>query len=111
MHEFSLAESIFALARRATPAGATLRRVKVVAGPLRCIDREAMELAWSALTVSRHMPGIALDLRLTRWSLRCPKCGRGWESDELDECCPCGGICPAPVGCDELQVVSIEVDD
>lgn len=111
MHEFSLAEAIYGLARRSTPAGSTLRRVKVLAGPMRCIDRAAMEMAWSALTQARQTPGVALDLQLPKWSLRCPECRRAWESDELYDTCTCGCADPAPIGGDELQVISIEVDD
>lgn len=111
MHEFSIAEAICELAQRSTPAGCTLRRVKVIAGPMRCIDRTAMNLAWNALMRERCTPGVALDLELPPWSLLCPRCRRRWQSDALDTLCICGFDSPTPIGGDELQLISIEVDD
>ena len=111
MHELSIAGAILDLARRHQPAGSTLRRIRVVAGPLRAIDRDAMRLAWRCVTADAGLDDVAIDLDLVPWHLRCSACGREWESAELESTCSCGIVRPVIVGGDELHLQSIDVDD
>ena len=111
MHEFSIAQAILDLAQSHVPAGSILRRVHVLAGPMRAIDPLAMDLAWQALTtdVDPEPPRLALDLR--PWTVECAQCGERWTSATLECICVCGCRRTFPVGGDELQLTSIEVDD
>ena len=112
MHELSLASSILEIVRRSVPRGARLRAVRVVAGPMRGIDPDAMRFAWQSVTAGADEDGAALELDLRPWTLRCPECGSEWTSSQLECACgACGGNRAFPVGGDELQVVSIGVAD
>ena len=112
MHELSLARSILDIARRSLPCGAALRSVRVVAGPMRAIDPDAMNFAWRSVTGETGFDNVELELDVRPWTLRCPECGDQWTSPQLDGVCPtCGGSRAFPIGGDELQVISIEVDE
>ena len=112
MHEVSLASSILEIACRAVPRGARLKVVRVVAGPMRAIDPDAMRFAWQSVIVPNGHKGVQLELDLRPWTLRCPECGCEWTSEPLDcACAACGCNRAFPLGGDELQVLSIEVDD
>jgi Zn finger protein HypA/HybF involved in hydrogenase expression len=112
MHELSLASPILEIARRSVPRGARLRIVRVVAGPMRAIDSDAMQFAWQSVTADGGFEQIELELDLRPWTLRCPECGCTWTSKQLDcACAACGCNCAFPLGGDELQVVAIEVDE
>lgn len=107
MHELSIADAILDLARRNVPRGATLRSVRIIAGPMRGVDPQCMELAWQAIGQS----DVALRLSVLPWWMECADCGRRWAQPELAERCACGSSQVRPTGGDELQLVSIEVDD
>jgi Zn finger protein HypA/HybF involved in hydrogenase expression len=111
MHELSLSQSILEIARRNTPAGGVLRRVRLRAGPLRAIDRDAMETAWRAVTMVEGAEGVELDLTLEPYRLRCDGCGGEHEAETIEAGCAKG--CRGEqrlVGGNELQVTSIVVD-
>jgi len=111
MHELSLASSILEIARRSVPRGGRLRIVRVVAGPMRAIDPDAMQFAWQSVTADAGFERIELELDLRPWTLRCPECGSEWNSEQLDcACAACRCNRAFPLGGDELQVVSIVVD-
>ncbi len=111
MHEMSIAEAIWDLAHSQVPPGAILRIVRVRAGPLRAIEPQSMQWAWEALSGERGACDIALELTTLSWRMRCEACGRQWNAPEIAERCGCGSACIRLVGGDELQLVSIEVDD
>ena len=112
MHELSLASSVLEIARRSVPRDARLRVVRVIAGPMRAIDPDAMQFAWQSVTVEAGDENVQLELDLRPWTLRCPECGCAWNSEQLDcACAACGCNRAFPLGGDELQVVSIEVDE
>ena len=111
MHELSLASAMFDIVRRHVPEGTVLRRVRMVAGPLRSIEPLAMDFAWKAVTRDAGLGDVHLELRILPWKLRCPDCGRQWQEVELNHRCACGCGCAFPVGGSELQVTSIEIDD
>ena len=111
MHEMSIAQSIWELARKRVPAGAMLRRVHVRAGPLRALDPESMQWAWDALSAEAGASEVRLDLATPPWTMRCADCNRQWESSELADRCACGSHRVEIIGGDELQLTSIEVDD
>jgi Zn finger protein HypA/HybF involved in hydrogenase expression len=115
MHELSLAEAVFRLAQVRTPAGSQLKSVRVRAGAMRAIDPDAMQWAWHAVTVDAECTGrnpVRLELNLRPWLLRCPKCGREWDSSIVDAHCPaCRTVSGYPFAGDELLLESIEVED
>ena len=112
MHELSLASSILKIAHRSVPQGAQLLVVRVIAGPMRTIDSDAMRFAWQSVTAEAGDERVQLELDLRPWTLRCPECGCAWNSERLDcACFACGCNRAFPLGGDELQVVSIEVDE
>ncbi|MCC6581771.1 MAG: hydrogenase maturation nickel metallochaperone HypA [Phycisphaeraceae bacterium] len=111
MHELSLAEAVLEIVRRHAPTDATVRKVRLEAGPMRGIDRDSMDWAWRSATSGTRCDGADLDLILLPWKMHCPECGRDWETEELFVVCECGCNRPHPVGGDELRVVSLDVDE
>jgi Zn finger protein HypA/HybF involved in hydrogenase expression len=111
MHELSIADAILDLARRHLPPGCELKSVHVRAGPTRAIDPDAMQLAWQAVLAQEHLTHIDLILEIRPWTIRCPRCGCQWTSTDLARPCTCGHQRGVPIGGDELQLTSIEVDE
>lgn len=111
MHELSIASAILESARRHTPAGAVLTSVRIVAGPMRSIEPQAMRFAWESVIANTNLDDVILDLKELPWRLRCPDCGNEWNSDDLRCACSCGCAQAFPVGGDELRIDAIEVDD
>lgn len=109
MHELSIAESLIDLVRQNTPADAAVDAVRVVAGPMRGIEPDAMQWAWQAATQGGELDGARLDLELLSWRLRCPQCGRAYTADDMFAACTCGCDYPEFSGGDELTLMSIEV--
>ena len=111
MHELSIASSILELAARHVPPGSVLTAVHVVAGPMRAIEEDAMQLAWEAVLAEAKMSAITLRLEFPPWTMHCPQCGCEWLSRDLEYICVCGCNRAYPVGGDELNITSIEVDE
>ncbi|MAE64193.1 MAG: hypothetical protein CMJ18_07940 [Phycisphaeraceae bacterium] len=111
MHELSIAEALTDQVRRHVPRVARVRSVHVVAGPMRAIEPDAMQWAWTAATQSTELAGAELELELRPWRLECPECHRGFESKEMFTPCPCGCATTRLVDGDELTLQSIEVGD
>lgn len=110
MHELSIAESVLELARKHVPAGSLLRKVSIRVGRLRAIDELAMELAWSAVLDGAPEGRVALEMNLLPWKLKCPDCQRVFDAEDYPASCACGGGAAMPIGTDELQLESIDVD-
>jgi len=107
MHEFSIAESVLNVAEQHVPPGCVLRRVTLRVGPMRGIEREAMEWAWQAITQNR----VLLDLELSRWRLRCRACGREFIADDSAISCTCGSADVMPHESDHLQLIEIDIEE
>jgi Zn finger protein HypA/HybF involved in hydrogenase expression len=45
------------------------------------------------------------------WTITCSVCGRHWESPVPFVSCECGNETPVPVGGDELDIVSLTVEE
>ena len=111
MHELSIAGAILERAVAHTPGGTALEIVHIVAGPLRGIDDEAMQAAWTAVTHGTTWCNVGLELEQLPWRLRCRDCGRAFVADEVGLPCACGSEATSPVGGDELQITSLTVSD
>lgn len=110
MHELSIAEAVLELARKHVPPDALLRKVSLRVGRLRAIDGSAMELAWSAVLDGAPEGKVALEMTLLPWRLRCPDCAREFDADDYPARCACGSGGAMPIGTDDLQLESIDVD-
>lgn len=111
MHELSIAHAILERAVAHAPAGTVLKRVRVRAGPMRAIDPEALQFAWRGVIVDTMHGGCELTVALEPWRLVCGACGREWESEDLYVTCSCGSVRCRPVGGDELDLMSMDVEE
>ena len=111
MHEFSIADALAAQILRRAPAGRRVREVEIRVGALRGLEPEAMKMCWEAVTHDTALAGSVLVMDMRPWSLACPACGRVWESPVPFAECSCGEVSPRPTAGDELDLVSMTVDD
>jgi len=111
MHEMSIAEAILDLARKHVPPGSVLRSVTVRAGPMRGIDPSCLQWAWQALLTETRQTAVNLTLIQLPWHLHCKTCGRRWESPQMAFKCQCSSEDIEPLDGDDLQLVTIDVDD
>lgn len=111
VHEFSIAEALATQILRHAPAGRRVREVEIRVGALRGLEPEAMKMCWEAVTHESALTGSVLVMDLLPWSLACPACGRVWESPVPFAECSCGETSPRPTAGDELDLVSMTVDE
>ena len=111
MHEFSIADALATQVLRHAPAGALVRSVEIRDGAMRGLEPEALEMSWQAVTHGTSMEGCTLAVDQRPWTLTCGECGRSWSSPVPFAECECGNSAPTPVGGDELELVSITVDE
>ena len=112
MHELSIAEAILNLAAGHVPPGAVVTRLHVRAGAMQSIDAESLQWAWEGVREQRScLSKSELELRVMPWSLRCPRCGAAFVSDDPFARCACGCDRAYPSGGDELLLEAIDVED
>lgn len=110
MHEFSIAEAILGQVRRHAPEDALVRDVSIRVGALRGLEPEALQMSWTAVTAGTPLDGATLTIDQRPWTITCSNCGRTWTSPAPFVDCACGNTTPSPTGGDELELVSITVD-
>jgi len=111
MHETSIAAALLEQVEAHLPTGAVVRHVYVRAGAMQAIDPGAMQWAWRALTDPTRHDGAELHMTIEPYRLRCPVCGREWNSRDLLADCDCGCVCPQSIGSDGLTLLSITIDE
>ncbi|HVT82902.1 MAG TPA: hydrogenase maturation nickel metallochaperone HypA, partial [Phycisphaerae bacterium] len=74
MHELSIAEALLDQVRRHLPPGSRVLTIRVEAGARRCIEEQALNLAWEALTQDTDLANSRLELATLPWTLRCNTC-------------------------------------
>ncbi len=111
MHEFSIAEALASQVLRHAPAGALVRGVEIRVGALRGLEPEALQMSWQAVTYGTAIAGSTLSVDQRPWTITCSNCGRSWSSPKPFVDCVCGSASPTPVGGDELDLVSITIDE
>lgn len=111
MHEFSIAEALAEQVLRHAPAGARVREVEIRVGVLRGLVPEAMTMSWEAVTADTPIARSVLVMDILPWTLSCRQCGRSWTSDAPYETCACGNETPSPIGGDELDLISMTVEE
>jgi hydrogenase nickel incorporation protein HypA/HybF len=111
VHEFSIAEALLDQVVRYAPKGPKVSGVEIRVGALRGLDPEAMQMSWQAVTIGSAVEGATLTVDQLPWTITCSACGRHWESPVPFVSCECGNEAPVPVGGDELEMVSLTVDE
>ena len=111
MHEFSIAEALAAQVIRHAPARGRVSEVEIRVGALRGLEPEAMTMSWDAVTFETPLAGSVLRMDLRPWTLTCPACARAWESPVPFAACTCGETAPRPTAGDELDLISMTVDE
>jgi len=111
VHEFSIAQALADQVRRHAPVTAKVREVEIRVGALRGLEPESLRLCWEAVTTGTSIAGSVLQVDLLPWSITCPSCGREWTSPVPFVTCTCGEANPTPHGGDELDLVSLTVND
>ncbi len=110
MHELALMEAVFQQVEAYAPRFATIQSVELRIGPLQMIDRDALSLAWSAVTRGTRADGAELRTHWPPPHRECPVCGRRWIGGELLETCTCGERRPRWIDGDELVLLSIQAE-
>lgn len=111
MHEFSIAQALAVQVERYAPATGRVRVVNIRVGALRGLEPESLRMCWEAVTIGTPIAGSALQVDLRPWSIHCPTCDRAWDSPIPFVTCTCGEAEPVPRGGDELDLVSLTVDE
>jgi hydrogenase nickel incorporation protein HypA/HybF len=111
MHEFSIAEALATQVLRYAPSGALVRGAEIRVGAMRGLEPEAMQMSWEAVTHDTPIEGCILAMDQLPWTITCSNCGRTWSSEKPFVECVCGNASPTPTGGDELDLVSITVDE
>ena len=111
MHEFSIAEALLAQVLKHAPAGACVSDVEIRVGALRGLEPEALQMSWQAVTLGSAIEGALLTVDRLPWTITCSECGRSWESRVPFVSCECGNATPSPVGGDELDLISMTIDE
>jgi hydrogenase nickel incorporation protein HypA/HybF len=111
VHEFSIAEALAAQVLRHAPARGRVSEVEIRVGALRGLEPEAMNMSWDAVTFDTPLAGSVLRMDLRPWTLTCPACARVWESPVPFADCSCGETAPRPTAGDELDLLSMTIDE
>ena len=111
VHEFSIAQALAGQVSRYAPATGRVRAVSIRVGPLRGLEPESLRMCWEAVTIGTPIAESVLKVDLRPWSIRCPSCSRVWDSPVPFVTCVCGEAEPLPEGGDELDLVSLTVDE
>ena len=111
VHEFSIAEALAARVLRHAPERGRVSEVEIRVGALRGLEPEAMKMSWEAVTFDTPLAGSVLLMDVRPWTLTCPACARVWESPVPFAECTCGETAPRPTAGDELDLISMTVDE
>lgn len=114
MHEVGIANSILEATRTemALHATARPRQVTVRIGELAAVDPEALRFCFEALTRDTEFATLKLTIEVSPRRHRCPACGAEFIVANYDcRCDRCGEEETAFISGDQLQLVSLEVEE
>jgi hydrogenase nickel incorporation protein HypA/HybF len=111
VHEFSIAEALAEQVLGHAPVRGRVSQVEIRVGALRGLEPEAMNMSWDAVTFETSLAGSVLVMDMRPWTLTCPACGRAWDSPVPFAECSCGEASPRPTAGDELDLVSMTVEE
>jgi hydrogenase nickel incorporation protein HypA/HybF len=113
MHESSIARQLLSAALERANAEGAARIVTVRGWIADCeeLSRESLALHFAAHARGSPAEGAALDIRLTRVSARCGRCGEEYPPPHHLTLCPkCGSTDAALLGQTGLGIDSIEIE-
>lgn len=113
MHELALARSVVEIAlEEARKAGARrVRRIRLDIGELSCVEAEAIEFCFFAVTAGTAAEGAALEIARPEGAGWCADCSRTIVLHERFAPCPdCGGGRVRMTSGDELRIRDMEVE-
>ena len=111
VHEFSIAEALAGQVQRHAPAIGRVREVEICVGALRGLEPASLTMCWEAVTHDTPIAGSILKVDLRPWTITCSTCGRSWTSPVPFVACECGDAAPVPTAGDELDLVSLTIDE
>ncbi len=111
VHEFSIAEALAAQVQRHAPAVGRVAEVEITVGALRGLEPEALRMSWEAVTHGTPIAGATLQVDLRPWTITCSTCARTWPSPVPFVACECGDPAPVPTAGDELDLVSLTIEE
>lgn len=114
MHELSLVHSLLDIVREHSRQHG-FSRVNVLRlqyGRLSCIDRQAIEFAFSVLSPGTAAAGAHLEFDIVPGRIYCFGCGAEFEQERFTGVCPGCGAAQVHLtgGTEELQLVEMDVD-
>ena len=111
VHEFSIAEALATQVLRHAPATGRVRQIEICVGALRGLEPDSLRMCWEAVTHGTPIAGSTLNVDLRPWSITCSTCGRIWTSPVPFVACECGDAAPVPTARDELNLVSLTIEE
>ena len=114
MHEIGIASEILRTCRGETARrqGARLVGVTVQVGVLSGVDTDALRFAWDVLVHDEKGPALTLEIQVVPRRNCCQDCGCEFDSGIYGAPCPdCTSGNSRLLGGDELQLVSVEVEE
>ena len=114
MHELGIANSLLQLAREEAQRhpGARIRRLRVRIGELSGVNADALSFGFEVLARDSGLTGLTLDIEYAPRQQHCPACDHTFVVRDYDITCPaCGAAETKFASGDELEVVSLEMDD
>ncbi len=112
MHEASIVESLIEMVRQQVPDGTRVTRVNVRVGLLTGISPDCLHFYFDFLRENTVAANAELSVEEAPLSTTCAACNATLALDELTWICPsCGGALLAFSGGNELDLVSLEVED
>jgi hydrogenase nickel incorporation protein HypA/HybF len=114
VHEIGIASSILdcveAEARR--HPGLQVLAVGVRIGELSCVDKDALDFAFEALTRDTPRENLKLEIEWCPRRQKCLACDEEFAANDMDRTCPkCGSNHSSCIGGTELDIAYLELED
>lgn len=114
MHEIGIASSILesvADESRRRP-GVQVLAVGVRIGELACVDKDALDFAFEALTRNTAWQSLKLQIEYCPRRQKCLACYEEFAAQDLDLACPrCGANLSTCIGGTELDIAYLELEE
>jgi len=114
MHELGIASSVLREARQEAQKHprARLRMVKLRVGEMSGVNPEALHFCFEVLVRDSHLEPLQLEIESCARQQRCPACAHIFRVANYSLACPqCGEANTEFVSGDELELVSLEMED
>ena len=114
MHELSIAQALIEQVEgvRASNGGRQVVSVGLRIGTWRLVVHESLDLYYRTLTQGTALEGSRLQIETVQAQGRCPRCGEVFAAEAPLIVCPaCGGVGGDLVAGQELDLISVELED